>query len=212
MNRSKVFIWLSAILIVVSVLAGWVAIGRLADATERGMERIEVSLKTARDLAADTASSADQLQQVITVVGEGLGGTSDALAATRDVSKSVRGLLGIASIFNRVEDLTDSLTAAEASIAEVEVTLDEAAGSVAEAGPVLDKAVASLQGIPAQLDESIAAVEASRTRIGEQVWLWRLAMVAGGGALLLMLALIAQLRSNVGDRSPTAAPDGGLQP
>jgi methyl-accepting chemotaxis protein len=197
MNRSKLLVWLSGALIVVSVIAGWIAIGRLAAATEHGMERTEESLKTARDLAADTASSAGELRRVIPLVGESLSSTADALAATREVSKSVRGLLGIASIFNRVENLTDSLTAAEASIAEVEITLAEAAGSIEEAAPVLDRAVASLQGIPDELDRSIAAVEASRTRIGEQVWLWRLAMVAGGAALLLMLALISQLRGNV---------------
>jgi len=201
MNRSKLLVWLSAGLIIVSVIAGWIAIGRLADATELGMERIEESLTSARDLAADTAASAAELQRVIPLVGESLSSTAEALAATRDVSESVRGLLGIASIFNRVENLTDSLNAAEASIAEVEITLAEAAGSIDEAAPILDRTVASLQAIPAELDQSIAAVEASRTRVGEQVWLWRLAMVAGGGALLLMLGLITQLRGNVGPRT-----------
>ena len=134
---------------------------------------------------------------MIGVVGEGLGGTADALAATRQVSTSVRGLLGIASIFNRVENLTDSLTAAEKSIAEVEVTLAEAAGSVDEAAPILDQAISSLQAIPAQLDASIADVDSARARIGEQVWLWRLAIVAGGAALLLMLGLISQLRGRI---------------
>ncbi len=208
MNRSKLFIWLSGALIVISVIAGWIAIGRLAAATERGMERIEESLKSARDLAADTASSAAELQRVIPLVGESLSSTADALAATREVSNSVRGLLDIASIFNRVENLTDSLTAAEASIAEVEITLAEAAGSIEEAAPVLDQALASLQAIPGELDLSIAAVEASSTRIGEQVWLWRLAMVAGGAALLLMLALISQLRGSVNQPTPNQTPAG----
>ena len=67
-----------------------------------------------------------------------------------------------------------------------------------------------MQTIPAELDESIAAVEASSTRIGEQVWLWRLAIVAGGAALLVMLALIAQLRklvsANVQGVMPAAQP------
>jgi methyl-accepting chemotaxis protein len=207
MNRSKLLIWLAGALIVVSVVAGWIAIGRLAEATERGMERIQVSLASARDLAADTASAAGEVKRIVPLVGESLSSTGDALAATREVSTSVRGLLDVASIFNRVEDLSNSLTAAEASIAEVEITLAEAAGSIEEAGPVLDQAVASLQGIPAELDQSIAAVEASRTRIGEQVWLWRLAMAAGGGALLLMLGLIAQLRGNVGVQASKQAPE-----
>jgi hypothetical protein len=69
MHRSKLIIWLAGALIVVSVIAGWIAIGRLAAATGRGMERTEESLKSARDLAADTAASAAELQRVIPLVG-----------------------------------------------------------------------------------------------------------------------------------------------
>lgn len=183
-------IWLAGVLIVGSVVAGWIAIGRLAAATERGMARTEESLSSARDLAADTAAAAGELQGVIAVVGEGLSSTAEALVATRQVSTSVRRLLDVASIFDRVENLTDALNEAEVSIARVEIDLAEAAGFIDEAAPVLDEAVTSLQSIPAELDRSIAEVKASRTRIGEQVWLWRFAMVAGGAALMVMLALI----------------------
>ena len=201
MYRSKMLTLLAGVLIVGSVVAGWIAIGRLAAATQRGLARTEQSLSTARDLAADTASSAGQLQQVITVVGQGLSSTVDALVATRQVSASVRGLLDVVSVFDRVENLSQSLTDAEASIAVVEIDLAEASGSVEEAGPVLDKAVASLTSIPAELDRSIAEVESSRARIGQQVWLWRLAIAAGGAALMIMLLLVAQLRRAVIGRS-----------
>ena len=201
MYRSKMLTLLAGVLIVGSVVAGWIAIGRLAAATQRGLARTEQSLSTARDLAADTASSAGQLQQVITVVGEGLSSTVEALVATRQVSAGVRGLLDVVSVFDRVENLSKSLTDAEASIAVVEIDLAEASGSVEEAGPVLDKAVASLTSIPAELDRSIAEVESSRARIGQQVWLWRLAIAAGGAALMVMLLLIAQLRRAVIGRS-----------
>ncbi len=204
MYRSKMLTLLAGVLIVGSVVAGWIAIGRLAAATQRGLARTEESLSTARDLAADTASSAGQLQQVITVVGEGLSSTVDALVATRQVSASVRGLLDVVSVFDRVENLSKSLTEAEASIAVVEIDLAEASGSVDEAGPVLDKAVTSLTSIPAELDRSIAEVESSRARIGQQVWLWRLAIAAGGAALLVMLVLISQLRALIVARSPVA--------
>jgi len=159
-----------------------------------GMARTEQSLLSARELAADTASSAGELRHVVGVVGEGLSSTADALVATREVSASVRGLLDIASIFDRVEDLTDSLTAAEASIAMVEIDLAEASGSIEEAVPVLDETIDSLQSIPDQLDRSITEVKSSRARIGQQVWLWRVAIVASGAAFGVMLALIAQLR------------------
>jgi methyl-accepting chemotaxis protein len=197
MNRSRILTWLAGVLIVGSVLAGWIAIGRLAAATQRGMERTEQSLGSARDLASDTASSAGELHRVISVVGEGLGSTVDALVATRQVSASVRTLLDVVSIFDRVENLADSLSEAETSIALVEIDLAEASGAIEEVAPVLDKAVASLQSIPAQLDSSIASVKASRERIGQQVWLWRLAIVASGAALLVMLGLIAQVRAAV---------------
>ena len=206
MYRSKMLTLLAGVLIVGSVVAGWIAIGRLAAATQRGLARTEQSLSTARDLAADTASSAGQLQQVITVVGQGLSSTVDALVATRQVSASVRKLLDVLSVFDRVENLSQSLTDAEATIAVVEIDLAEASGSVEEAGPVLDKAVTSLTAIPAALDRSIAEVESSRARIGQQVWLWRLAIAAGGAALMVMLLLIAQLRRAVIGR-PAGAVD-----
>jgi hypothetical protein len=182
------------VLIAGSVAAGWIAIGRLASATQRGLARTQQSLMSARDLAADTASSATELQRLVGVIGEGLGRTGDALVATRQVSASVRDLLDVASFINSVDNLTESLKTAEATIAEVEIDLAEASGSIEETGPVLDKTIVALQAIPEQLDQSIASVKASAARVGQQVWLWRMAMAAGGAALLVMLALVADLR------------------
>jgi hypothetical protein len=195
MLRSKLMMWLAAALIAGSALAGWIAIGRLASATQRGLARTEQSLESARDLAADTASSATELQRLVGVIGEGLGNTGDALVATRQVSQSVRGLLDVASFINSVDSLTESLKTAEATIAEVEIDLAEASGSIAESAPVLDKTITALQAVPDHLDQSIAAVRSSAARVGQQVWLWRIAMTAGSAALLVMLGLIAQLRA-----------------
>jgi methyl-accepting chemotaxis protein len=202
MHRSKLWTGLAALLIVVSVVAGWIAIGHLAAATQRGIARTELALASARDLASDTADSASELQRIVGLVGDGLGSTSDALVATRQVSSNVRRFLDLASFINSVDDLSASLRDAEATIATVEVDLDEASGAVDEATPVLDSTVASLKGIPGQLDESIAEVRSSASRIGEQVWLWRLAMAAGGAALLVVLALIADLRRAVASTQP----------
>lgn len=201
MIRSKVLLWLAGVLIVGSVIAGWTAVGRLAAATQRGLARTEESLSSARELAADTAASAGELQRVVGIVGEGLSSTVRSLVATRQVSGNVRELLDIASIFDRVEDLTESLKQAEASIATVEIDLAEASGSIEEAVPILETAIASLRSIPDDLERSIAEVRSSRTRIGEQVWLWRLAIVACGAALVVMLLLIAQLRAAVSGRA-----------
>jgi len=202
MHRSKLLLGLAGLLIVVSVIAGWVAIGHLAEATQRGIARTEVALASARDLAADTADSATELQRVVGLVGDGLGSTADALAATRQVSSNVRGLLDNASFINSVDDLSSSLKDAEATIANIEVDLDEASGAIDEAAPVLDKTVESLKAIPGQLDLSIAEVKSSASRIGQQVWLWRLAMLALGAALLIVLALIADLRRAVAATQP----------
>jgi hypothetical protein len=204
MYRSKALTVLAGVLILGSIVAGWIAVGRLAVATQRGLDRTGQSLSAARDLAVVTASSADQLQQVITVVGEGLSSTVDALVATRQVSASVRELLDVVSVFNRVENLSKSLSDAEASIAVVEIDLAEASGSIEEAGPVLEQAVTSLTSIPTDLDRSIVEVESSRARIGRQVWLWRLAITAGGAALMVMLLLLAELRGLVVARSAGA--------
>ena len=194
MLQSKVWMWFAGVLIAGSVLAGWIAIGRLASATQRGLARTEQSLSSARDLAADTAASATELQRLVGVIGEGLGKTGDALVATRQVSASVRGLLDVASFINSVDNLTESLKTAEATIAEVEIDLAEASGSIEETGPVLDKTIVALQSIPGQLEESIASVKSSAAQVGRQVWLWRMAMASGGAALLVMLTLIADLR------------------
>jgi hypothetical protein len=125
------------------------------------------------------------------------------------VSASVRGLLDVATVFNRVQDLSSTLTEAETAIARVEIDLAEASGSIEEATPVLDKAIASLQTIPSELDRSIEAVRSSRVRIGQQVWLWRLAIVAGAAALLVMLALITQLYRSV-SRPAGASPNAPM--
>ncbi|MEY2583828.1 MAG: hypothetical protein QOE09_3677 [Ilumatobacteraceae bacterium] len=194
MSQSRFLTWLAAVLIVGSVVAGWIAIGRVASATQRGLARTEESLSSARDLAISTAASAGELQRLVTVTGEGLGSTASALAATRQVSTSVRGLLDAASFMKSVDNLTKTLKAAEATIAAVELDLAEASGAVGDAAPVLDKTVASLQQIPANLDRSIAAVKSSAARVGQQVWLWRLAVSCGGAALLVMLVLIGNVR------------------
>lgn len=206
MTRSRLLTWLAAVLIAGSVVAGWIAVGRVASATKRGLSQTEVSLASARDLAADTAESAGELQRLVALIGEGLGKTADALAATRQVSTSVRGLLDVASFIGSVDNLTESLKTAEVTIARVEIDLAEASGAVDEAAPVLEKTVASLQKIPTDLDQSIAAVRSSASRVGQQVWLWRLAVSAGGAALLVMLALIGELRRAVRTQA------GGAQP
>jgi hypothetical protein len=184
--------WITLLLIAVSVVAGWVAIGRLAAATERGLARTEESLVVAVELAERTAASAAELQRVVGVVGDGLGSTGDSLAATRQVSSNVRGLLDAVSFIGSVDDLVGSLEAAETSLVEVEADLGEAAASVRAADPVLTDTVASLREVPGELRASIAEVRTSRNQVGDQVWLWRTAIVAAGAAMAIVAVRTAR--------------------
>ena len=106
-------------------------------------------------------------------------------------------MLDIASFIGSVENLTESLKDAEATIAEVEIDLAEASGSIEETRPLLDDTVSALRLLPGDLERSIVEVKSSAARVGQQVWLWRLAISAGGAALLLMLILISDLRRTV---------------
>ena len=184
MRRLSQVLLVSMVLIVAGSAAAWVAVGRLADAVERSLVQIEGSIDTARELAETTAASAAEVETVLQVVGDGLSSTADALAATQQVSANVRKLLGIVDFFDRVDDLKTSLEDAEASLQEVETSLDAASTSVSDAAPVLHDTVQALQKIPAQLEASLVEARAAREGIGNQTLLWRIAIVAGGLAVL----------------------------
>ena len=98
------------------------------------------------------------------MVGDGLASTSDAVAATRDVSASVRGTLDIVDFIGSVDALQQSLEEAEASLVFVEGTLNTAADTLDQAVPVLHETVVALSAIPAEIDAAIAdAATARRT-------------------------------------------------
>jgi hypothetical protein len=169
----------SMILVLVSGVAAWIAVGGLADSTERALERMESALFAARDLADTTAGSASELENVVAVVGDGLASTSDALAATQQVSSNVRGVLGIVDFIGSVDNLKQSLEEAEQSLVVVQGSLNTAATTVQDAGPALHETVLALQAIPDEIDAAIADAATARAKVDDQVWLWRLAIVAG---------------------------------
>ena len=70
------------VLVAVSAVLAWIAVGGLASSTERALERMESALVTARDLADTAASSASEVEALTQVVGDGLGNTASALKAT----------------------------------------------------------------------------------------------------------------------------------
>ena len=174
----------SMVLVALSAVAAWIAVGGLANATDRALARMESALVAARDLADTTASSASELQQVVEVVGDGLGKTAEAVAATRDVSKSVRELLGLVDFIGSVESLVASLEQAEKDLVFVQGSLITASTTLDQAGPALQETVDALAAVPGEIDAAIADSQEARARIDNQVWLWRLAIVAGALAII----------------------------
>ena len=180
-------------MIVIGAIAAWIAVGRLADAVERSLVQVEDSIETAKLLSETTAASAAEVEDVIEVVGDGLGSTGEALAATRQVSANVRQLLEVVDFFNRVDDLKVSLEEAEASLQEVETSLAAASTSVQATGPVLHETVLALEKIPAQLDATLIEARLAREGVGNQTFLWRVAILVGCLAVLGGLWSVRQL-------------------
>lgn len=172
------------VLVAVSAAAGWVAVGRIADATERALARMESALLNARELASTTADSAAELEEVVGVVGDGLEGTADAVAATRAVSASVRGVLDLVDFIGSVDELQQSLADAEATLVFVEGSLNTAVSTVEAAIPVLHATVVALESVPGEIDAALADAAEARAKLDDQVWLFRLAIVAAAGAFI----------------------------
>jgi predicted nucleic acid-binding Zn-ribbon protein len=204
MRRLSSVLLVSMVLVVIGSAAAWVAVGRLGKGVESSLEQVEGSIEAARDLAAATAASAAEVETVLQVVGDGLGSTGDALAATRSVSENVRRLLGVVDFFDRVDDLKESLEAAEASLQEVETSLAAASTSVAAAAPTLHTTVVELEKIPDQLDATLAQARTARDGIYDQTALWRLAIVAGGLAVLGGLWSVRELARRQADEPSVA--------
>lgn len=199
----------SVVLVVASVIAAWVAIGQLADSTDRALARTEESLALARVLAVDTAEGVDQVRAALTPVGDGLASTSDALVATRDVSASVRETLSSIRFIDNVQQIREQLEGAEAAIGDVEADLAATRDTIVVTQLKLNSIVASMEEVPAQLDLAAAEVRENRSRIDSQILLWRLAAVAGGLALLGALMLLGSAQGVHGPQRVERVSDGG---
>jgi hypothetical protein len=93
-------------------------------------------------------------------------------------------VLGFLDFIGSVDDLKNSLKDAEAELAKVQGSLKDGAASLTEAVPVIHQTVVALEAIPAELDKVISDAESARNKVDDQVWLWRLAIVAGCLALI----------------------------
>ena len=188
----RTVITVAIVLTLVSAIAAWVAIGRLADSVQLALARTESAITVARDLADTTASSASELEQVVAVVGDGIGNTSTAVAAVQDISRSVRGILDLVDFIGSVDALKESLRNAESQLVFVQGSLNTASSTLIDAGPALHETVLALAAVPAELDRAIIDARVARDRIDNEVWLWRLGVVAYllavGGGLFGILA------------------------
>jgi hypothetical protein len=209
MRWQRVVLGASVVLIVASVIAAWVAIGQLADSTDRALARTEESLALARVLAVDTAEGVDQIRAALSPVGDGLASTSDALVATRDVSASVRQALSSIRFIDNVQEIREKLEGAEAAIVDVEADLGTTRDTIVVTQLTLNSIVTSVEEVPAQLDLAADEVRENRSRIGRQVLLWRLAAVAGGLALLGVLMVLGSAQGMHGPQGVQRIGDGG---
>ncbi|MFZ4720361.1 MAG: hypothetical protein ACOYMR_13110 [Ilumatobacteraceae bacterium] len=183
----------SMVLTGIAGVVGWIAVGRIANATQQALSRMESALVTAKGLADSTASSASELEQVVAVVGDGLANTSTALAATQQVSANVRKILGLVDFIGSVDDLNKSLKAAEDSLVFVQGSLNTAASTLEQAGPALHETVVALSAVPDEIDQAIADAALARGKVDDQVWLFRLGIVA---AALAVMGLLWAVREN----------------
>ena len=184
---------LSMALTAVAGVVGWIAVGRIANATQLALLRMESALVVAKDLADTTASSASELEQVVAVVGEGLANTSTAVGAMGDVSENVRKILGIIDFIGSVDDLNQSLKEAEESLVFVQGSLNTASSTLEQAGPALHETVLALAAVPDEIDAAITDAAVARAKVDDQVWLFRLGIVA---ASLAVIGLLWAVREN----------------
>jgi hypothetical protein len=183
-SRLPLVLLIAKVFVAISAVLAWVAVGGLSDATERALQRLEIGLVTARDLADTTASSASELESVVDVVAFGLSNTSGAIDATEKVSANVRKVLGFIDFIGSVDDLKKSLQEAETTLGNVRDSLATSGQTLIDAGPALHETVVVLQNVPEQIDAAIADAAAARDRLDGQVWLWRLAVVTGALAVI----------------------------
>lgn len=183
----------SMVLTAIAGVVGWIAVGRIANATQQALLRMESALVVAKDLADTTASSASELEQVVAVVGDGLANTSTAVGAMQDVSANVRKILGIIDFIGSVDSLNQSLQEAEESLVFVQGSLNTAASTLDQAAPALQETVAALAAVPEEIDAAIEDAALARAKVDDQVWLFRLGIVA---ACLAVIGLLWAVREN----------------
>ena len=189
--------WFTRAAMVLSLLGATLALiaaGDLGGASVSGLRATEMALGQAAELADATAALAVALEKSVITLAHGMGSAGEAMEHTVEVSANVRRLLGSVSLlgvpgFAEVDDLSNSLELAEASLLEVQGGMNETQANLIAAGPELSQAVVTLEAVPGKLRAAQAIVRETTQRFDRQVVLWRL--VIAFAALAMLLALVA---------------------
>lgn len=178
------------IAVAISAVAAWVAVGLLADGVQQSLVRVDESLVVASSIATETADTLDEIGVSLGVIGDGLVSTSEALQATQDLSATVRDILSSIRFIDSVQQFRESLLEVEASLATVEADLLRADVALAATQEQLFTAADTVRDIPDALDASRGDLDGVSDQISDQVWWWRLAIVAAASAFVAVLWVI----------------------
>jgi septal ring factor EnvC (AmiA/AmiB activator) len=193
--------WLTgvALLLVVSAsVVGWVTAGDTGRTSRAELRATAAALGQAAEHADATVALSIALQQSVDTLATGMGSAAEAMDHTVEVSKTVRQLLDSVSttgeaLFTNADQLHSDLQNAEASLLEVQGGMNETQADLDALGPALTKAVASLQALPAQLRAAQATVAATINDTDRQVLMWRVTLVMGAIAVLLLVVVVGRV-------------------
>ncbi len=189
--------WLIRLAMVCVVLAGtlgWIATGNIGGASADGLRATDQALGRAAELADTTAALATELQKAVSTLSNGMRSASEAIDHTIEVSKNVRTLLDTVSVLGvpviaGADILSTNLAQAEEALLEVQGGLNEAFANLKAVVPTLAASVSTVQAIPNELRAAQNAIRETTDEIDRGVVLWRVALVLGAVALLLLLVV-----------------------
>lgn len=200
--------WLIRSAIVLVVLAGtvgWIAMGNIGGASADGLRASDAALGKAVELADTSAALATELQNAVTALSTGMRSSAEAIDHTIALSKTVRGLLDSVSVlgvpvFAGADAFGTTLQQVEESLLEVQGGVNETFKNLEAAGPNLATTVTALKAIPNELRTAQNAIRATTDEIDRGVVLWRIALIAGTLALLLLLAALGRVAASLRTR------------
>ena len=203
------------LLVVIAGVTGWVATGNIGGASADGLRATDTALGNAVELADTSATLATELQNAVTALSTGMNSSAEAVDHTIELSKTVRGLLDSVSvlgvpIFAGADAFSTTLQQVEESLLEVQGGLKETFTNLDAAGPNVAKTVTTLQTIPNELRAAQNAIRNTTDEIDQGVVLWRVTLLVGALALLVLLVALdriaASLRTQATNQPVTTQP------